>query len=77
MYVCSAKMAKYLNILEITLDGKRVNFVNKHKYLGVIISSDQSDYLDMKWEVKSVYSCGNSHIKQFRHCSDEVKVVFI
>ena len=49
-------------------------YVSEHKYLGVIISNDLSDSLTMKQQIKSVYSCGNCLINQFRHCSEDVKV---
>ena len=58
------------------LDGKCVKFVSehKHKYLGVITSNDLSDSVDMKRQIKSVYSCGNYLINQFRHCSEDINV---
>ena len=51
-----------------------MNFINEHKYLFVIIANEKSDFLYIKWQVTSEYTCGNSLIKLFRHCSNDVKV---
>ena len=58
---------------DITLGGKLLSFVDKHCYLGVTLSHDRSDELDMKKQMKSVYARGNGLIRQFRHCSEDVK----
>ena len=43
------------------------------KYLGVFISEKLEDDIDIKRQVKCVYSKGNTLIRKFRACTNDVK----
>ena len=47
---------------------------SNHKYLGMYLSEDSSDNLDIKRQIRGVYARGNSLIKRFRHCNQQTKV---
>jgi len=55
------------------LNGQAIEVVQKHKYLGVILCEDRCDDIDISRQVRSMYSRGNSILKHFRSCSQEVK----
>ena len=58
----------------VTLCGTHLRFVDEVKYLGHIISSDLSDYSDMNRAKRAVYARGNSLVRKFGACSEEVKI---
>ena len=45
-----------------------------HKYLGVLLTSTMTDDADIQRQIKATYARGNALIKQFRNCSEDVKV---
>ena len=57
----------------IHLSGNELNFVNTHKYLGNIISSNSLDDDDIKRQIRSTYTQGNLLVRKFRNCSEDVK----
>ena len=59
----------------VLLHGSELQFVDQVKYLGHIISSDLSDSLDMEKAKRAIYSRGNSFVRKFRNCSEDVKLV--
>ena len=59
---------------KVYLDGKVLDFVNVHKYLGVMLSNDMYDDVDIRQQVKATYARGNVLIAKFRKCDDEVKI---
>ena len=71
--VIMSKLCKNYSIPDFILDGAKLMLVNKHKYLGVILSCDQKDDLDIRRQIRILYARGNMIIKFFRHCSKEVK----
>ena len=58
----------------VALRGGRLQFVNQVTYLGHIISSDLSDSADMEKAKRSIYARGNSLVRKFAACSEDVKI---
>ena len=56
-----------------TLDGKDIDYVDKQKYLGVVLEEKLCDNNDMNRQMKSIYGRGNMLIKKFSICSTDVK----
>ena len=57
----------------IYLDGSVVEYVNRFKYLGHIITRDFCDDDDIMREVRSLSIRGNTLIRKFNFCSHDVK----
>ncbi len=72
MYI-KARKFKDLQVPVFTLNGRILEYVNKEKYLGFIMSNDCKDDLDMNRQMRSIYGRGNMLIKNFKHCTDNVK----
>ena len=68
------KSRRYLVTSAIHLGKSKLTFVDSIKYLGVIISKDMADTLDMNRHKKYLYSKGNMLCNKFKDCSSEVKV---
>ena len=71
--VVKPKLLKKLNMPTVYLNGKALNFVSSHKYLGVLFCDDQRDDDDITKHIRGLYSRGNVLTKNFRQCSDDVK----
>ena len=56
------------------LDGKILKVVTDYKYLGVVITDDMKDDVDIAKQMRLMYARGNSLIRRFSHCSNEVKI---
>jgi exonuclease III len=52
-----------------------LNFVKQYKYLGHIISDNESDDADILREVKNMYVRTNILARRYKHCSTAVKVL--
>ena len=63
-----------LYIPDVRLYGKNVKRVNDEKYLGYIVENDCYDNAHIKKEIRNTFARGNMLIRNFRHCSDDVKV---
>ena len=61
-----------LNI-DIRLSGYVLKYVSTCKYLGVFISNDRKDDLDVRNQTRNLYSRGNIIIRNFSKCSEQVK----
>ena len=75
--VCMCVKPKWLSNLVVprfTLGGKELNLVSDHKYLGVIIQDNLKNDLDISDHIRKLYARGNTLIRRFAHCSDEVKL---
>ena len=55
------------------LSNNVINYVESQKYLGVTICSNRHDDVDILQQCRSLYGRGNTIIKSFRNCTDEVK----
>ena len=76
--VCMSVLPKWLktvNVPKFTLNNVPLKTVCKQKYLGVIISEEFTDDLDMDRQKKSIYCTGNMLIRRFQSCSDSVKTL--
>ena len=68
------KLHKRLHVPTFYLNGKSLAVTQQQKYLGVIVTDDLSDDLDIQRQLKAIYSRGNMLIKKFHKCSDDVKL---
>jgi hypothetical protein len=73
MVILPKKFTK-LRVPYIYLYGKPLRQVAEQKYLGVFISSKQSDTRDLKRQMCAIYARGNMLIQKFRKCSTDVKI---
>ena len=74
---CMAIMPKWLQhikLSDIVLNGKKLTYLDSHKYLGVIIRHDMFDDVSISQQVKGTYARGNILISRFRKCDEDVKV---
>jgi hypothetical protein len=69
-----SKRYKHLHVPKFTLDGRSLRQVSEEKYLGCIMSDDFSDDLDLSRQMRAIYTRGNMLIKNFKSCSDDVKL---
>ena len=60
----------------IYLCGTILKYVESFRYLGHIITQEQSDEHDMLRELRSLYYRGNMLIRKFSFCTEDVKCVF-
>ena len=58
---------------KVSLGDKCLVWVDEHKYLGTVISSNCTDDCDIGRQTQSVFSRGNILIRKFNACSDDVK----
>ena len=65
---------KNLTIPTLYLNGSPIDVTSDHKYLGMIISDNKKDDLDMKRQMCSIYARGNVLVKKFSNCTDDVKI---
>lgn len=55
------------------LNGKNIEYVTDHKYLGVFMSINCKDDSSICHQRRSLYSRGNMLIRNFKQCNDTVK----
>jgi hypothetical protein len=75
--VCMAfipKMYGKLHIPQICLNNRPLKWVDENKYLGMIISNDCKDNMDIKRQIRALYARGNILVRNFVKCSPDVKV---
>ena len=65
---------KDLRVPRFYINGSVVTEVKQESYLGYTVSSDCCDDEAMMKELRGLYARGNMLIRNFRHCSTEVKV---
>ena len=74
VYMCiKSKIVLMPSVPKLLLLGQPVKLVDKYKYLGVIMTSDCKDDADISKLRCNLYSRGNSVIRNFKSCSDDVK----
>jgi hypothetical protein len=74
---CSVFLPKHLkdmNIPSVNMESKVLKWVSTKTYLGVIICADRKDTDDMSRQMKAIYRQGNSIIRKFFSCTDNVKI---
>ncbi len=71
MFCC--KMFQNIKSPTVVLNGDILKFVTQVKYLGMFLVHDVKDIEDMKRQMSSFYSRGNTIIRKFRCCTDSVK----
>ena len=57
-----------------SLRDKVLRVVTEEKYLGFVVSDDCKDDNDITRQMRSLYSRGNMIVKNFKHCSEDVKI---
>ena len=67
-----AKSSFYINTPSIFLNGRRLSFTVKYKYLGTLITHDGSDEANMSRQ-RFFYARSNGLSKNFNACSSSVK----
>lgn len=72
--VLKSKESKNFAYSEPFLNECKLSYVNKYKYLGLVINSDFNDKDDISRQICNVYARGNSLVRNFDMCSDEVKI---
>ena len=55
------------------LNGTNLDWRTSHKYLGIILSNDFNDDLDIKRQIRYIYAKGNILARKFSNCSEDVK----
>ena len=58
---------------DMFLSGKAIDFVQKTKYLGVILNSQLKTSVDVSRQTRKFYAQANMLLRNFRYCSDDVK----
>ena len=75
--MCMCFSPKFIKLKSPTLmlDGEVLNFVEKNKYLGVIIQTNSTEQ-DVIRQMRKFYANANMLIRKFSNCSYEVKCQF-
>ena len=68
------KWLEDLTVPEFILNDINLSTVHTQKYLGIYITETLADDKDMNRQMKGIFAHGNSLIKRFEQCSNEVKV---
>ena len=68
------KWLKDLTVPTFVLNNRYLSNVNIQKYLGIYITDTLEDDKDMIRQMKGIFARGNTLIKRFSQCSEEVKV---
>ena len=74
MAIVSCKTLKLISLPALYIDGTVIDYVNTHKYLGFIVSS-QNDDQDILRQMKSYISKTNMLLRVFSKCSVDVKIM--
>ena len=75
--LCSAFIPKLygkLHIPSVFLGTTPLKWVSQYKYLGSIIDCTSNDDADICRQIQAIYARGNILIRNFRKCSEDVKV---
>ena len=59
------------------LNGVALEYVDRVKYLGVLLSQDMKDGVDMNMHLRSFYARSNVIFRKLHHCSASIKVNLI
>jgi len=70
------KPPKYhLTCPTIYINSTKLAYVSSVKYLGVFLTSDLKDGMDIKRQLRSLYARSNTLIRKFHNCSKDVKLM--
>ena len=69
----STSINKHCGLPVIYLSNCECQFVNEVKYLGVMIHSSMKTTIDVTRQTRKFYMQANLLLRNFRHCSDDVK----
>ena len=75
MYVFRCSMNKTCDITNVVLSGNNIDYVQKTKYLGVLLCSVMKPSIDVLVcrQTSKFYAQANTLLHNFRYCSDDVK----
>ena len=66
-----------LTIPSVRLYGEDMQYVDNIKYLGVILSNNLKDDLDISRQLRCLYVSANIILRRFASCSKQVKLLLI
>ena len=66
-----------LVIPHVTLDNRQLESASEIKYLGIVLSSDMKDDIDVKRQLRSLYISANTILRKFARCTVPVKCKLI
>ena len=69
------KALKTYNVPSVYLENKVLTWVDEYTYLGVYLSSNNSDTRDMGRQKHYIYARGNILCRKFDKCCDDVKLL--
>ena len=73
--MCFKPKGLKIHVPNFTLNGKQVDIVSSHKYLGVILDDAYNENMDLVRQTKAIYACDNILIKRFSVRDKEVKIL--
>ena len=65
---------KNMYVPNVELNGQKLELVKTEKYLGFIVNDSFNDDDYIRNEIANTYARGNTIIRHFKHCSEDVKV---
>ena len=68
------KCYKDLQVPTFYLNRRSLTFTSEQKYLGFMMTDAFTDDNDITRQMKYMYCVGNSLVRNFKHCNDEVKL---
>lgn len=74
--VCMVSKPRSFNFTispNFVLNGKQLAFVDHYNYLGYLFYSNSKDNEEISKNTRSMYIRGNSLVRNFKHCSEDVK----
>ena len=73
MYVFRCSINETCDITNVVLSGNIIDYVHKTKYLGVLFCSDMKTSIDVCCQTSKFHAQANTLLRNFLHCSDDVK----
>ena len=74
VYMCiKPKSYSKMNVPQIFLNNRCIDLVHEYKYLGVLICDNMQDDGAINTQIRNLYARGNTLIKHFKCCTDNVK----
>ena len=67
------KQLKNIHVPCVFLNGCKLELVTRYKYLGHIMCDDNKDDDAVASQIRGLYSRGNTLIKHFKYCSEDIK----